>query len=45
MERRTFLALLAGAAVASPLPVSSQQLARGRRVAFLALGQAGEVSP
>ena len=47
MERRAFLALLAGAAALAPLSASAQQRAttRARRVVFLALGQAGEPSP
>ena len=46
MERRTFLALLSGAAAIAPFSVSAQQsTTRARRVAFLALGQAGEPSP
>ena len=46
MERRTFLALLSGAAATAPFSVMAQQsTTRTRRVAFLALGQAGEPSP
>jgi putative ABC transport system substrate-binding protein len=47
MDRRTFLALLGGAATALPFPTLAQQstAARPRRVAFLALGRAGEASP
>jgi len=47
MERRTFLNLLAGAmATAAPYSAYAQRsTTRSRRVAFLALGQAGEPSP
>ena len=46
MERRTFLALLGGAAATASFSAHAQQsTTRARRVAFFALGQAGEPSP
>jgi len=46
MKRRTFLSFAAAAAATAPLPVFAQPSgARPRRVAFLAVGQAGEPSP